>query len=45
LKKSKGDAVEVLCEVETDKALLEVESPAGGVLLDIFFKPETMFLF
>lgn len=40
-KKAKGDSVsagEVLCEVETDKALLEVDSPANGVLLDIFFQ-------
>ncbi len=35
-KKQEGDAVtagEVLCEVETDKATFEVESPADGVLL------------
>ena len=34
--KSEGDAVErgeVLCEVETDKAMTELESVAGGVLL------------
>src|SRR5258708_40338541 len=40
-KKKKGDHVaerEPLFEVETDKATLEVESPASGVLLDIFFK-------
>lgn len=40
-RKAKGDPVtagEVLCEVETDKALLEVESPANGVLLDVFFQ-------
>src|SRR5258708_14687718 len=40
-KKKKGDRVaerEPLFEVETDKATLEVESPASGVLLDIFFK-------
>ncbi len=39
-KKSAGDAVtqgEVLCEVETDKALLEVECPVAGILLAIFF--------
>jgi pyruvate dehydrogenase E2 component (dihydrolipoamide acetyltransferase) len=35
-----GDQVaegDVLCEVETDKALLEVESPAAGTLLARFF--------
>lgn len=40
-KKSVGDPVsqgEVLCEVETDKALLEVESPAAGTLLAQFFQ-------
>src|SRR5260370_9312354 len=40
-KKKKGDRVaerEPLVEVETDKATLEVESPASGILLDIFFK-------
>jgi len=39
-KKQKGDQVsegEVLCEVETDKALVEVESPASGTLLELFF--------
>jgi len=39
-KKAKGDPVsegETLCEVETDKALLEVESPASGTLLAQFF--------
>jgi pyruvate dehydrogenase E2 component (dihydrolipoamide acetyltransferase) len=38
-KKKVGDAVktgEVLCEVETDKATFEVESPATGILLAIF---------
>ena len=38
-KKHVGDAVkagEVLCEVETDKATFEVESPAAGTLLAIF---------
>ncbi|TVQ37713.1 MAG: 2-oxo acid dehydrogenase subunit E2 [Spirochaetaceae bacterium] len=37
-KKSEGDTVrkgETLCEVETDKATFEVESPASGVLLRI----------
>ena len=35
-----GDAVaegDILCEIETDKALLEVESPASGTLLELFF--------
>jgi pyruvate dehydrogenase E2 component (dihydrolipoamide acetyltransferase) len=38
-KKHAGDAVkagDVLCEVETDKATFEVESPAEGTLLAIF---------
>ncbi len=38
-KKKVGDAValgEVLCEVETDKAAFEVESPAEGTVLAIF---------
>jgi pyruvate dehydrogenase E2 component (dihydrolipoamide acetyltransferase) len=38
-KKRKGDPVkagEVLCEVETDKATFEVESPSAGTLLAIF---------
>lgn len=36
--KSEGDTVEqgeVLCEVETDKATMEYESPASGTLLEI----------
>ena len=40
-KKKAGETVEtgeILCEVETDKALVEIESPASGVLLEIFFK-------
>ena len=40
-KKKKGDPIEVgetLCEVETDKALLEVESPASGTILALFFQ-------
>jgi pyruvate dehydrogenase E2 component (dihydrolipoamide acetyltransferase) len=39
-KKQKGDTItagEPLCEVETDKSALEVESPASGTLLDVFF--------
>jgi pyruvate dehydrogenase E2 component (dihydrolipoamide acetyltransferase) len=38
-KKKPGDSVkagDVLCEVETDKATFEVESPADGTLLSIF---------
>ncbi|HET6451906.1 MAG TPA: dihydrolipoamide acetyltransferase family protein [Spirochaetia bacterium] len=38
-KKRKGDQVkagDILCEVETDKATFEVESPAEGTLLEIF---------
>jgi pyruvate dehydrogenase E2 component (dihydrolipoamide acetyltransferase) len=38
-KKRVGDAVkagDILCEVETDKATFEVESPAAGTLLAIF---------
>ncbi len=40
-KKQKGDTVaegEVLCEIETDKATIDVESPASGTLLELFFK-------
>jgi pyruvate dehydrogenase E2 component (dihydrolipoamide acetyltransferase) len=40
-KKAVGDEVvagEALCEVETDKALLEVESPASGTVLALFFQ-------
>ena len=36
----KGDSVaegDLLCEIETDKATLEVESPASGTVLDLFF--------
>ncbi len=38
-KKKKGDAIkegETLCEVETDKAVMEVVSPASGTVLDLF---------
>ncbi|MBI9101802.1 MAG: 2-oxo acid dehydrogenase subunit E2 [Spirochaetales bacterium] len=38
--KKEGDSVapgEVLCEAETDKATIEIESPAGGILLKTFF--------
>ena len=40
-RKEPGDDVatgDVLCEVETDKAVLEVESPASGTLLERFFQ-------
>jgi pyruvate dehydrogenase E2 component (dihydrolipoamide acetyltransferase) len=40
-KKKSGEAVtkgEVLCEVETDKAVYEVVSPSDGTLLDTFVK-------
>lgn len=39
--KSIGDMIsegEALCDAETDKAVLEVPSPASGTLLDIFFQ-------
>jgi pyruvate dehydrogenase E2 component (dihydrolipoamide acetyltransferase) len=38
--KKKGDNVkrgDILCEVETDKAMFEIDSPEDGVLLDLFF--------
>jgi len=40
-KKQKGDSVaagDILCEIETDKATIDVESPASGTLLELFFK-------
>lgn len=40
-KKQPGDEVaqgDVLCEVETDKAVMDVESPAGGTLLALFYQ-------
>ena len=40
-KKRVGDPVavdDVLCEIETDKATLEVPSPAAGTLLAVFFQ-------
>ena len=40
-KKKKGDTVqqgEVVAEVETDKATFELESPASGTLIELFFK-------
>jgi pyruvate dehydrogenase E2 component (dihydrolipoamide acetyltransferase) len=39
-KKKKGDHVnrgEIVCEVETDKAIFEIDSPEDGVLLELFF--------
>lgn len=41
--KQPGDSVsagEAICEVETDKAVVEVEAPADGVLLETFANPE-----
>ena len=40
-RKNEGDQVktgEIVCEVETDKATFEIESPADGVLLKRFFE-------
>lgn len=40
-KKKVGDQIsegEVLCEIETDKAMMEVESTASGTVLALFFK-------
>jgi pyruvate dehydrogenase E2 component (dihydrolipoamide acetyltransferase) len=40
-RKQVGDRVsagDVLCEAETDKALIEVESPADGTILSLFFQ-------
>ena len=42
--KKKGDTVsqgDILCEVETDKAAIDIEAPAGGIVLDIFFEDDT----
>lgn len=39
-KKKVGDPIaegEVLCEIETDKAMMEVESPVAGTVLALFF--------
>lgn len=41
-RKSLGDVIhtgETLCDVETDKATMEVESPAEGTILALLFKP------
>ncbi len=40
-KKQKGDKInkgDVICEVETDKAVIEVEAQRSGKILDIFFE-------
>ncbi len=40
-KKSKGEKVskgDIVCEVETDKAVFEIEAPEDGILLDTFFE-------
>ena len=42
--KKKGDTVsqgDILCEVETEKAAIDIEAPAGGIVLDIFFEDDT----
>ena len=39
--KKKGDTVsngDILYSYETDKAAFDMESPADGILLDVFFK-------
>lgn len=39
--KHPGDTVsqgETICSIETDKAVMDIESPAAGTLLDVFFK-------
>ncbi len=39
-KKKKGDRVaqgDILCDIETDKATIDVESPVAGTLLEVFF--------
>ena len=40
-KKSAGEEIsqgDILCEIETDKAMMEVESPASGTVLALFFE-------
>jgi pyruvate dehydrogenase E2 component (dihydrolipoamide acetyltransferase) len=40
-KKNAGDQItpgEILCEIETDKAMMEVESPASGTVLALFYE-------
>lgn len=42
--KEKGAKVEkgeIICELETDKAIFEIEAPVSGTLLDIFFEAGT----
>lgn len=39
-KKAEGDSIqqgETICDIETDKAIMEVESPASGVVLALFY--------
>ncbi len=39
--KKSGDPInkgDIICEVETDKAIFEIEAPETGTILDIFFK-------
>jgi pyruvate dehydrogenase E2 component (dihydrolipoamide acetyltransferase) len=46
-KKKKGDPVaadDIICEVETDKPVFEIESPVGGILLDVFLLKVMMYL-
>ena len=47
-KVKEGDSLSVdtpVCEVETDKATVEVPADAGGTVLKILCQEETMFLF
>lgn len=40
--KQPGDQIaegEAICEIETDKATIEVESPVAGTILELFFAP------
>jgi pyruvate dehydrogenase E2 component (dihydrolipoamide acetyltransferase) len=40
--KQPGDKIaegEAICEIETDKATIEVESPVSGTILELFFEP------
>ncbi len=40
-RKKKGDEIkkgEVICEIETDKAVFEIESPEAGIILETFFE-------
>jgi pyruvate dehydrogenase E2 component (dihydrolipoamide acetyltransferase) len=41
-KKQPGDQIaegEAICEIETDKATIDVESPVSGTILELFFEP------